>query len=224
MSFDIGITHGTARYTEFQFVYPSRPDEKVGPEDLAFFQGMGWYSQFKLNGTCNVVHVSPSKHITCTTRHARDSKHKNWIPTDETMAQFKALPGDGWWVILTELIHSKVVGMRNINYIRDILVADGHHLTGSKMMERQHLLKRLFLKGGETGPKTHRVIDQHTWLARNYETGHAALFAGAVAAAEPHVEGLVLNDPQATLALPFRATANSRWLRKCRLISKHSDC
>ncbi|CAM6055322.1 unnamed protein product [Sphagnum tenellum] len=81
-----------------------------------------------MNGTASVLAISPDRQIVAMNRHREE--HKLWTPTAANIADFAKLPGKGWYVFVAELMHSKVPGIKNVNYVHDILVADGKHLTG----------------------------------------------------------------------------------------------
>jgi hypothetical protein len=157
-----------------------------------------------------VIAVSPSKEIITMNRH--QEAHKAWQPTGAVMDAFRALPGDGWYVFVAELLHSKVEGLRNVNYIFDLLVDNGDYLVSSTFMDRQARLSALFPHHvSETF--SHYVIDKHTWLAKIITSDFLAVWQGLDA---PEDEGIVLKDATARLAMCSRPTANANWQVKCR--------
>ena len=133
---------------------------------------------------------------------------------------FLGLPG-GWYVFTAELLHSKVPGLRNINYIHDILVTDSEHLTGTTFAERQALLSRLFPDAVEHVSGGYRVINPNTWLANNHTANFATMFKTISEKRNPEDEGLVLKNPTARLAFCLTATSNSAWQAKCRIPHKN---
>lgn len=142
-----------------------------------------------------------------------NNEHKQWQFTPPTAAIFKSLPGKGWYVINAELLHSKVVGLRDINYIHDILVEDGEYLLGTTYAQRYARLLMLFLKGQEQ-TESHFVLDDHTWLAKNHKGSFKSLFKSLD---RPEDEGLVLKNPEGKLA----PKDNSGWTVKCRRPQKN---
>lgn len=201
-----------SRYEEFSYLWPPRPDNKISKTLLAYYESQGWVAQAKLNGTCNVMAVAPDrKTIKAMSRHNDD--HKLWAPSAHTASPFKNLPGDGWYVFVAELMHSKIQGMRDINYIHDVLVADGEYLVGKTWAERQAILQSLFTVSVKGSTIDHYVIDDHTWLVRNHAKGFSALFEKL--GDEMH-EGLVLKNPNAKLDRCSREKSNSGWQVKCR--------
>jgi hypothetical protein len=159
------------------------------------------------------------KTVRAMSRH--NDEHKQWAPSEHTAHPFSELPGEGWYVFTAELMHSKGNGFRDINYIHDILVADGKPLYGHTFDYRQELLMKLFAdKIVDDSPKTHFVIDDHTWLAKNYTEGYAELFEGA--ADDAHIEGLVLKNRYSMLLPCMKPTSNAAWSAKVRKPTKNA--
>jgi hypothetical protein len=209
------------RFENFEYLWPPRPDSKravppTGVMGLRFYENRGWVGQYKKNGTCNVIAVSPTKKIVAMNRHKED--HKLWSPTPASSAAFKKLPGKGWYVFVAELLHSKVTGgPRDTNYIFDVLVADGVYLVGKTFMERQAILAEIFPKA-KSETYSHRVIDNNTWVAKLLTGDFEATFEGLTA---PEDEGLVLKNPKGKLELCSRQSANTLWQVKCRKAHKN---
>lgn len=199
------------QYASYTYLWPPRPETAIPRSALSFYEKRGWVAQAKKNGTCNVLAVSPEKKIVAMNRHAQP--HKLWSPTAASSAAFADLPGKGWYVFVAELLHSKVEGLRDTNFINDILVADGTYLVGMTFIERQSLLAKLFLKGGEAETESHYVINDNTWLAKNRINDFDAFFASLD---KPEDEGIVLKNPNAPLALCLKAASNSTWQVKSR--------
>lgn len=204
------------RFDEWQYLWPPRPENAVAKGLLGYYENEGYIAQVKMNGTCSVLGVAPDrKTVRAMSRH--NDEHKLWAPGAHTAKPFKTLPGNGWYVFVAELMHSKVPGMRDINYINDILVADGEYLVGTTFAERQELLSKLFKLGGREHTLSHYVIDDHTWVARNYGGDFDDLFDRLD---RPEYEGLVLKKPNAKLAICSRANANTSWQAKVRMPEK----
>lgn len=200
------------KYEQFSYLYPPRPSVNIPPEALPQWEKSGYWSQTKKNGTANVMAITPDRKVIAMTRHK--TEHKAWAPDAATGLAFRDLSG-GWYVFTAELLHSKVPGLRNINYIHDVLVADSEHLTGTTFAERQALLARLFPDAVAHISGGYRVIDPHTWLACNHTDGFAAMFRTLSQKRSPEDEGIVLKKPTAKLAFCLTATSNSAWQAKC---------
>jgi hypothetical protein len=205
------------RYESYAYLYPPRPEKAIPPNLFAYYQRKGWVAQAKKNGTCNVIAVSPTKELICMNRHREDQKL--WAPTPASTAAFKDLPGTGWYVFVAELLHSKVAGgVRDTNYINDILVDDGKYLVGEKFSTRQDLLQARFRRGGQAETDSHWLIDENTWLARNREGKFQQFFDSLD---KPEDEGIVLKDPNAALAVCSREKSNVGWSVKSRRTHKN---
>lgn len=203
------------KYERFEYLWPPRPNSKravppSGPMGLSFYEKRGWVGQYKKNGTCNLIAVSPDKKLVTMNRHKED--HKLWNPTPGSSAAFKKLPGKGWYVFVAELLHSKVPGIRDTNYIFDVLVADGKYLVGTTFEERQEILADLFPKH-RSETESHRVIDDHTWVAKLLRGNFEEIFNRLH---RPEDEGLVLKNPKGKLELCSRESTNTLWQVKCR--------
>jgi len=204
------------RFENWRYLSPPRPDSKgaIASEFLQHFEQEGWIAQAKLNGTGNVMGIAPDRRtIKALSRH--NDPHKLWSPSTHTAKPFQELSGNGWYVFVCELMHSKVSGgPRDINYVNDILVADGDYLVGSTFAARQTMLYELFhIKPAKNDELSHYVIDEHTWLARNHTTNFLVLYE---ALQKPYHEGLVLKKPLAKLALCSKEGSNTSWQVKCR--------
>ncbi len=205
------------RFDSYTYLWPPRPEQAVQRQMMGFYQQRGFVAQAKMNGTCNVLAVSPDKHIVAMSRH--NAPHKLWTPTSKSSAAFAALPGKGWYVFVAELMHSKVPGIKDVNYVNDVLVADGEYLVGTNFMDRYKRLKSLFLRGGEGETRSHHVINANTWLAKTYMGGNFGMLFDALD--RPEIEGLVLKNPEATLAMCLKPAANSHWQVKIRRQTKN---
>lgn len=202
------------RFDSYTYLWPPRPEKPAPPSLLKHFEQCGYVAQHKLNGTCNVIAVPPDRsRLVCMNRHA--DEHKAWQPTAKSSAAFRALRGKGWWVFVAELMHSKVPGIRDVNFLNEVLVADGVHLSGTTFIERQQIINdafaRLLATAGETD--SHFDLDGHTWIAKLHTQGFSRIFKGLT---RPEHEGLVLKDPRARLVQCGRPSANAKWQVKVR--------
>jgi hypothetical protein len=198
------------RYDNFRYLWPPRPVNAIPPQMLRFYEQRGWMAQAKKNGTCNIITVDPKGKLHCMNRHKET--HKLWEPTEDSSEAFLDLPR-GWYVFVAELLHNKVKGIRDTNYINDILVCEGEYLVGMTFRERQSLLYELFENQITGEAVSHYVINDHTWLARNYESHFDELYNRFNGADD---EGIVLKVPSAQLNLCLRESSNVQWSVKCR--------
>lgn len=197
-------------YSDFAYLWPPRPEKSISPDLLKSLEGR-MVLQTKKNGTCSVIFVSPDKKITAMNRHNED--HKLWSPTPQVMESFRALPGKGWYVFVAELLHSKVPGIRDVNYVHDVLVSDGHYLVGKTQSERQDILFDLLETEDMEETDTHFVVNENLWLPVEYETGFRQFFDQLIS---PEDEGIVLKDPNSKLKICSRAGSNVGGMVKCR--------
>jgi hypothetical protein len=213
------------KYDEYRYLWPPRPETKIPSASLQMYEKLGWIGQYKKNGTCNLVFVSPEKDLTFRTRH--DEPHKLWSPTKESSDLFRKLPGSGWYVIVTELLHSKTAAdIKDTHYIFDILVADGEYLVGKTFAERQQILRDLFLHGNEVEEYSHYVLNSNVWLAKTITSGFRELWnqtddIASKTNGAPTDEGLVLKNPKAKLELCSKQKSNVSWAIKCRVSHKN---
>lgn len=205
------------RYNTYTYLYPPRPEKAVPPEMIPFHEKRGYVSQIKMNGTCNVLAVSPTKEIVAMNRHKEP--HKAWEPNEDTAKDFANLPGNGWYVFVAELMHSKIPGLRNINYVHDILVANGEYLVGKTFEQRQEILYTLLKKKNKSRELlSHFEISPTLWLAKTFQGDHRALYDKLE---RPEYEGLVLKNPKATLDLCLKEKDNASWQVKVRKTHKN---
>lgn len=212
-------------YSQFAFLWPPRPEKAIPHSFIGFYSKKGWVAQYKKNGTCTVLFVSPEKEIITKTRHNED--HKRWSPSVKSNAPFKTLPGNGWYVFVSELMDSKTSeDIKDTHYINDILVADGRNLEGTTFEERQEILKSLFLVGGEEETESHWIVTPNFWLAKTITEKFKSTWTAINDVAQnmngaPTDEGLVFKNPKAPLVMCSKSGSNSGWQVKCRVQHKN---
>jgi hypothetical protein len=196
------------KYDKFTYLYPPRAEDAIPTSLLKTYEHRkNWVAQVKKNGTNSVIFVNPKRDVFAMGRH--NNEHKAWEFTPESAAIFKTMPGKGWYVFNAELMHSKVPGIRDTNYIHDILVEDGEYLLGTTYAQRYARLMMLLLKGKGEKTYSHYVLNEHTWLARNHPGSFMNLFQNLSGAED---EGIVLKNMQGKLV----TKNNSVWTVKCR--------
>jgi hypothetical protein len=203
------------KFDTYSYLWPPRPDDAISPQMLPMMERRGFQAQVKKNGTCNVIAVTPEKGIIAKNRHKED--HTLWRPDINKLSALTGLPGKGWYVFVAELMHSKVKieegGVRDTNYIHDMLVCDGEYLVGVSQVERHRMLCELFGVDKLQPTYSHWVVDQYTWIARQFTEGFKPLYDSLTAKQD---EGLVLKDPKAPLALCTRQASNNKGMLKSR--------
>jgi len=212
------------RYDKFSYVWPARPEKAIPVNFINVYKRKGWVAQYKKNGTCNVLFVSPEGEVINMNRHGEE--HRGWKPTNVSNSPFiEATKGEGWWVFLTEVLNNKVSGgPKDTHYIFDVMVADGEYLTGETFEDRISMLEDIFLNGGEKETDSHYIITPNVWLAKTVKNDFKHVWNeinNSVGEGAPMNEGLVFKNPKAKLELPFKETSNNGWMVKCRVSHKN---
>lgn len=215
------------RYTDYTFLWPPRPTKAIPHNFIKIYQRMGWWGQYKKNGTCTMVFVNHDDgEVIYKTRH--DTDHKAWSQAhSEASKWFENLPGEGWSVFECELLHSKGFGLRDTFYIFDILVDNGDYLVGKSFAERQEILKNRFLTGDEEVEYSHWKIRDDIWLAKLVDMDNLPEIWKTVKAEADKEdgafqdEGVVLKNPKAGLRICGKETANNDWMVKLRVGGKN---
>ncbi len=110
-------------------------------------------------------------------------------------------------------MNNKTPNIKNVNYIHDILVADGKRLDGLTYPQRHVLLRGLFPTIAKS-PEGHYIINDNLWLADVHFKDFGMLFHKLTYS--PECEGLVLKNNSTTLSF----VDPSRGLVKCRRPAK----
>jgi hypothetical protein len=193
-------------YSNYAFIKPPRAETKVPVTLLPFYEKRGWWAQAKKNGTNSVIFIAPDKQLITKTRHGDD--HKAWSFSDASSSIFKRLPVRGWTVLNAELLHAKTPHIKDTHYLHDIFVLEGRNLMGLTYAERYKLLQQLFLHNPARSERSHYVLDNHTWLARNIRADEKfETFFNSLKNVED--EGLVLKNPTGMIS-------SGAWTVKCR--------
>ena len=198
-------------FNEYIPLIPPRPKSAIHPIGLRSFEWRGWIAQPKLNGDYNIVGVTPERNLIASTRQHR--AHTRWQFDEASGAAFKEIPGKKWYVICCELMNNKTPHLKNINYIHDIMVANGQRLDGMTYPQRHALLLGIFPPQGKTS-EGHYIINDNLWLADIYSKDFQMLFHTLTYS--PECEGLVLKNVATRLS--FADT--SKGMVKCRRSTK----
>lgn len=184
-----------------RFIDPPRPEVAIPIDTIGSIERRGTHiAQLKMNGTYNEIIISPEKTVTCFTRH--NTPHKAWSPNLNTLKPLIDA-AKGWTVFCAELLHSKGSGIRDTNYVHDILVYDDQVLVGKTYLERWQMIASMF----EETSNIH--------LARIHFKDFRALFEENKDS--PLVEGLVFKR----FAHPYIIEAPSQGMCKVRKLTKN---
>lgn len=198
-----------------EYIKPSKATERIMPVRLSVFEeNRQWLVQLKKNGTSTVIIVRPD-HSVFAIRGDGGKPHLNWQFTEKSRFPFTQLPSQ-WFVFHGDLLHNRVKGFRDINYVYDISVYRGEKLYGNTYAERYDLLIELFALDKQ--PKSafrsgYIIVHPNLWIPINFKIGFKKLFDSLT---DPEDEGLVLKK--------FNALWNMRdnkWLLKCRKPTKN---
>ena len=209
-------------FDNWRCFFPPRPRTAIPFSDTSRYADGRWQAQLKINGTRNIIAVSPDGEVDFWSRHK--SRHRAWVPPawlkDEVRGRFAC----GKWTVLdSELLHSKHPSVKNMLYLFDALALDGQHLVGETYEARY---SGLVAACGAVGPDVPGYgghvaeVGRGLWLARMIPSDG---WRGAwdVAAKNPIIEGLVLKRVKAKLE-PGRAEENNGfWMIRVRKASKN---
>lgn len=198
-------------FKEWRYLYPPRPESAVTCDLITMYEQDGWVGQYKKNGTCAVIGVGPGHSFEWMNRHRANLK---WTPTEQIQGMLWEIFGSrAWTVLIGELLHSKVKGIRNKLYLFDYVVLEGEYQLGTTFRERTKILRERFepYVQGESG--SHWLADDGLWLAKTLGSDLEIMFRGID---KPEDEGLVLKDPNGKLGDCDRQNTNGHWQVKVR--------
>jgi ATP-dependent DNA ligase len=193
------------KYTNFQYIYPPRPEVKVRHKDLPKWETGDWYLEPKMEGSCCLVFTDGTQcHIY--------NRHKTLLSgmSSDTKAAIMKI-SKGWTVFIGELMNKGKTGPAQKGFvIFDVLVWDGEYLVGRSLRERLEILDKL---GNRTewvnpiGPDLY-VIGGTT---KNFEWAWTDLMAKGLT-----FEGVVLKRLNARLEPGIGQKNNIGWQIKSR--------
>ena len=208
-------------YDKWSFLFPPRPENCILPSLLPYYEVMkGWLAQYKMNGTCLEIGVSPSKTLHVLTRHG--SAPVRWKPTKRTEALLDFAPTNKWSVFTAELLNDKTKTIKDTIYIFDMIVAESMQLVGTTFIDRQTYLHKELFKNPVSETMSHYVMADGIWLSKPILKDFRAVFdtLQTYRTVNESVEGLVLKNPNGTLNQMFRTGSNQSWQVKCRLANE----
>jgi ATP-dependent DNA ligase len=193
----------------YEGLIPPRAGTSISHKMLKAFDA-SWIAQAKKNGTNSVI-VQEHGRLHAHNRHGET--HKLWVFDDDSAEAFQKIKG--LWVFNSELIHSKVKGIRNINYLHDVLVADGVEQWNVNYQDRYQKLVDLFCPV-DKGDFAHYHVDDNTRIAKNFTQNFGQAYDKLDG---PDDEGLMLKN--VTAKLSPRDQTNASWLVRCRRTNKN---
>jgi len=199
------------QYSEWKYLYPPRPASAVTCDMIQMYENRGWVGQFKKNGTCAVIGIGPDRSFHWMNRHQDTLK---WEPPARTVKLLWDMFGSSsWTVLIGELIHAKVTGIRDKLFIFDYIVLDGNYALGRMFGERQKTLNDRFQPFLKAEAYSHWLASEDVWLAK---TIHGNLLHTFESMDKPEDEGLVLKNPVGFLRDCGKEGTNGHWQVKVR--------
>lgn len=206
------------RYDTFTYLFPPRPDNAIIPNHLAFYERQGWVGQYKKNGTCSIIAISPNRDVIAMNRHSE--AHRQWKITGHIKNELLRLfPESGWFYLIGEVLHAKTKTIKDTLYLFDCVVWNGEYLVGSTFGDRCKLLDDRLVTNVQS--YSHYICDSENklWYAKRLTKDFLSVFEKIT---DPTIdEGLVLKDPTGKLSYCHRAESNAGWQVKCR--HKHKN-
>lgn len=203
-------------YKAWRYLYPPRPKYILTYDRIPYYEGKGWVAQYKKNGTCTVVGVSPEGKFHAMNRHAQ--QHKAWHMTPHIKKELlKRLPKGVWTVLIGEILHSKTKEIKDTIYFHDVLVHNSEYLIGSTFMERQQILETLLPGGKDKG--SYWELDKKLWRAKLITKNILDHFHNIEKIRVD--EGVVLKNPTGKLRLCNKEDNNLDWQFKVRYAAKN---
>ena len=205
-------------YTDYQYLYPPRPEKKIPVDGLGYYENRGWYAQAKKNGT-NTVIFARGLEVIFKTRHGSEADHRAWAPLPEHFRFFQS-SNLKWNVYCAELLHSKTPHIKHQLYIYDQIVKNGEHLTETTFAERQQLLHSAWPSTADLGDQVR--VDPYITVAKSFDRDFRGLFKKLKTVEQGGAdEGLVLKNPAGKLRSCITADSNCGWQVKCRIPHKN---
>lgn len=203
-------------YDTMTYIHPPRPKTAIPFEDTRNYAGGAWRAQLKLNGTRNLIFVSPDGKVEFWNRHGEI--HRAWSPPAPMVQAVSERFATGRWNVLdSELLHCKDRSVKNTIYLFDILVSDGRHLVRESCAARHaRLIEACGRPSGKVSGYGGFISDvgHDLWLADMIapaDWGRAWGFT-----AKSIVEGIVLKRTAAELEFARSANNNGSWIIRCR--------
>ncbi len=210
-----------------QFLYSPRPEHKLKPESLRFYDNDTYIAQPKLNGSNTLLMISDSEKSPIVWNRHNEIRTKANLPSNIA----KLHRGDGSMLLNGEFMDKSKKNFYGNNFngnfvIFDILAFNGKVLVKSTTQDRIMLLNSLYgdndaivsTTGEYTAEKHLHPIQDNCWRVCNYVTNFFALYNSLVKT--DMMEGLVLKKKAGILAPPISESINSGWSFKCRKPTK----
>lgn len=205
-------------YSNYQYIYPPRPENNISPKDLNFWDKTNsLIGQPKLDGSNCVLFLRKNDTIAMN-RHSERLSNFN-LNTNEID---RLSPSNDWTVLNGEWMNkSKKYDMNNLFnnklVIFDILVDNGDYLIGKTFEHRYNLLKSKF-NISEYNDYLYS-ISENVFLVKSFYNEFESKFNEFVKT--DMLEGLVLKRKEGRLERGNTAKNNNKVQLKCRKKTKN---
>jgi hypothetical protein len=200
-------------YSNFQYIYPPRPENNIPPSDLNFWDKTNsLMAQPKFNGS-NCLLFLRGKDMVVMNRHNNRMSNFN-IPTNEVLNLYQS---DKWSIFNGELMNKSKKDENNQLFnnklvLFDLLVDNGDYLIGKSFEYRYNLLKSKFNLTDYNHYSD--MISENIFIVKSFDKGFEYLFTEFTKV--DMLEGLVLKRKDARLERGNTAKNNTKPQIKCR--------
>lgn len=182
-------------YTTYNYIYPPRPEYALPPSSLPEYDNGEYIAQPKLNGDC-MQNFMRNKSILTTKRDSLTWK-KSVKPDMLNLCR-----GEGWMCLVGEYMNKSKKNGRlqtwNDNFvIFDIIVFEGHHLTGTTFEERIMLLDSLYGSESSEEEFLYKTDTKNVYRVKSFRSDFKALYDKLVQI--DMYEGVILKRANAEL-------------------------
>ena len=204
--------------TDFRFLFPPRPEEKVLPSSLADFDNGEWFAQAKLNGSCAVIGTNG---IETQVRERRGKEFAYFKIKDSELLNLHTGNVGEWTIVCGEYLNKnkKYIDDKTFNIkfcVFDILVQGGNYLIGKSIEERMNLITDIY-KTQEKDQWLSQLSDD-IFVVNSHEMNFKELWDECVKV--DLLEGLVIKKKSAKLKRCTKGTANKHFQLKSRKETK----
>lgn len=207
-------------------IYPPRPQFSIHPIDLNKYDKADvWLTQYKYNGSRNLIHIDSNNEVRVWSRHGR--VHKRYNLPNNVRKEIQNLPGlikgREYWLDTELLDKTKEKDTKEKIVIFDVL-ADGKYLFNTpNQIKRLELLNNICGKPNKLDSLRGigYVISENLWMAPHFMTDFTDHFNEISEIGE--VEGLVLRKRNSVLDNFGTKEYSCRWLVRCRREHRNYD-
>lgn len=196
-------------YKPYNYIYPPRPELKIKPRSLSFYDNNSFISQPKLNGSCCEIYtgVNPIK----------KGRHNNILSSFKISDnEIKNIFGTNINLIIGEYMNkskNSEYGLFNNKFvIFDQLIFDGDYLLHSTFQERLNIIKDLYKPISET--RYLYRLSQNIYMVKTFYNNFFKIWDDITKI--DMYEGLVLKKKNARLQRGIKEKNNVNTMIKAR--------